>query len=703
MSDPAPPSGRPGERPSRLARASEASALALGAAVLCALPTAYRAAVAGGSALDGLLVGAAILTALLLPVMLLKERALRGLRGVIGKEPPSALAVGVGLWVALSALLLIGLAAVLKARTHHRGLGGATYGIFGAAALCAAAVMASRVVAFGRFLIERGVPRWLVRGAAWVLSASPLVLLTASALAGRGASDVAARAALLDLLLTAAVVALAYSRDIPETLARRARLAALPVAIALMAAGFARLELSHAGAAIKAGGGLPSAILHALEAWSDRDGDGAGAHFGGHDCDEGDPSRHPAAAEVSDDRLDSNCDGRDSPTPAAIAPEPPTSASASTMNARAPTSEKAARPDILLITLDSVGAAHCSSYGYKQKTTPELDKLAERGALFVHAYAPGSDTQRTTIPVVSGQTLSATPVSSLEWPYLEDNAETLAERLKKAGYSTGAVTSFTWLRKDLNFHQGFDHFDESPFRDQHPERSITGETAIKSALAIYDTLAKAPEPLLLWVHLFDAHRDFIEHKGLSFGEGARARYDGEIAFVDRHLGSLMKKVQGGPRADRTLWVVHGTHGQAFGEHDDIGHGGSLVYDEVLRVPLVIVAPGSKHTKLRWGKDAVTTLDIVPTLLDYAGVSAKGTAGVSLRRAVDGVADFQRAPIFAHARQRVVVIDWPLKLIARDRKKGDDRLLLFDLDRDPGETKDISEDRGPDLRRLDALR
>ena len=119
--------------------------------------------------------------------------------------------------------------------------------------------------------------------------------------------------------------------------------------------------------------------------------------------------------------------------------------------------------------------------------------------------------------------MSETPVSTLEWPYLEDKAETLAERLKKAGYGTGAVTSFTWLRKDLNFHQGFDHFDESPFRDQHPEHSITGDTAIKSALSIYDKLAKAPEPLFLWLHLFDAHNDFIEHKGSSFGEGRRAR------------------------------------------------------------------------------------------------------------------------------------------------------------------------------------
>jgi arylsulfatase A-like enzyme len=605
----------------------------------------------------------------------------------------------VGLWVALSTLVLMALGAVLKARTHHRGLGGATFGVFGAAALCAAAVLAARVIALGRWLLERGVPRRLVQGCAWVLGLSPLVLLAAATLAGRGGTDVAARAALLDLLLTAAAAALAYGRELPESFSKRARIA-LPAALALMVAGFTRLELSSAGAAIKAGGGLPSTLLHALETWSDRDGDGAGAHFGGHDCDEGDPARHPAAEEGVDDGIDSDCDGRDAPIGAAMAV-----VSASTMNARAPEPTKTPqeRPDVVLITLDNVGASRCSSYGYHQQTTPELERLASRGVLFAHTYATGSDTQRALMPVVSGRTLSATPVSSLEWPYLDNDANTVAERLKKAGYTTGAVTSFTWLRKDLNFQQGFDHFDESPFRDQHPEHSVTGERAATAAVALYDTMAKAPGPLFLWVHLFDAHSDFMEHEGIAFDKGKSGRYDGEIAFVDRQLGAIVRHVGAGPRSDRTVWLVHGTHGEAFGEEES-GHGGTLASDEVLRVPFLVVPPaGTKRATARFESDAVSTLDIVPTLLDYANVPQKDTDGVSLRKAIEGDGAFERAPIIAHARSRMVVVDWPLKLLVKERKKAKDRLLLFDLERDPGETRDVSEERPADLKRLDELR
>jgi len=352
------------------------------------------------------------------------------------------------------------------------------------------------------------------------------------------------------------------------------------------------------------------------------------------------------------------------------------------------------------VTLDTVRADHTSAYGYTKKTTPALTALAKRGTLFEHAYAPGSDTQRALMPLASGLPLSKTPRTKTEWPTILREAVTVAERMKKRGYATAAISSFTWLRRDRGFDQGFDHFDESPFRDNHPERKTTGAHAVRNAIALYQKLAKKDAPLFLWLHLFDAHANYLPHKGIDFGRGEVARYDGEIAYVDQQLAKLVKAVEGAPqRAKRTVWVVHGSHGEAFDEHGFKGHGTQL-YEEVIRVPLVVVPPSSGPQ--RFSQRAVSTFDIAPTLLDYAGANRDNIEGVSLRGAIAG-RGLSRPAVVAHAWRRSVVIDWPLKLLTYRRRSGKRRLLLFDLVADPGETKDLSGVRKDDLRRLIKLR
>jgi len=358
------------------------------------------------------------------------------------------------------------------------------------------------------------------------------------------------------------------------------------------------------------------------------------------------------------------------------------------------------RPDLVLVTLDTVGAKHCSTYGYRRKTTPALSKLAGRGVLFEHAYAPGSSTQRALMPLVSGRGLTETPRSAGQWPTISEEVDTLAERLGRAGYATAAVVSFTWLRKDRWFHQGFDHFDESPFREHHPERKVTGPAAVAAAKAIHDRLAQRETPLFLWVHLFDAHTKYLAHDGIDFGGNLLDRYDGEVAFVDRQLAALWEHVEAGPRAERTLWVVHGSHGEAFGEHGKTGHGVDL-YDEVLRVPLVVAGHGLEPA--RYGTRAVSTLDIAPTIVAFAGAGAHDLAGVSLRPIIAGDRSRTHPPVWARSWRRTCVIDWPLKLLVHDREDKPERLLLFDLAADPAERKDVSADRPEDFRRLDGLR
>jgi choline-sulfatase len=702
--------------------------MALAAAFLCALPTAVRVLAASGNPADGLLIAMAVMACLLTPPLLVRDRAKRGWRGVVGKAAPRELAVGVAVWVALSAIALALLAALLKAKTHHRGLGGGTFAVFGGAATLGCAVLAARLVAWARELIERGFSRRVVSWTTGGLLSAPVLLFGVAALGSVGESAASLRAVMIDLALTSAALGYAYVRPaVPPAVPRGVKQAAWPVLALIVVAGFARLEWSHAGDGIERSGGLTAAVVSGLEMWTDRDADGEGAHFGGHDCDEGDPTRSPRAVDVAGDGIDSNCDGIDAPAVGKDAKLALPAASASLAGSQATATAAASsqamqlarvessaasvaapidKPDIIVLTLDNVGAQHCSTYGYKHDTTPNLDKLAKRATLFKHSYAIGSETTRALIPIVSGKPASATFTSGKEWPRLDSEVDSVAERIKAAGYNTGAVTSFTWLRKDLGYDQGFDHFDETPFREQHPEHMATGALAAKAAKAAHDKLAAKDGPLFLWVHLFDAHRQYLDSKyvkKLGLGTGKRARYDGEVALVDEQVGTIVEHVMGGARASRTLWIVHGTHGEAFGEHDAVGHGGRIAFDEVLRVPLLVAPPGKQAKAARFDRRAVSTLDIAPTMLDYAKASRKDVKGVSLRPAVEGDAKFERKPVFAFARNRVVVIDWPLKLLVMTRKKGHDRPLLFDLSEDPKEANDLSGDRAADVRRLNALR
>src|SRR5262249_3184479 len=141
--------------------------------------------------------------------------------------------------------------------------------------------------------------------------------------------------------------------------------------------------------------------------------------------------------------------------------------------------------------------------------------------------------------------------------------------------------------------------------------------------------------------------------------------------------------------------VHGSQGEGFDEHDFRGHAGE-VYDEALRVPLVVALPGGAAA--RHGRAAVSTLDVPATVVDLAGAAGDGLAGVSLAPIARGDASRTHAPVYARSHRRVALIDWPLKLMVFERKKSD-RIFLFDLGADPGEKEDLATARAADVERL----
>ncbi|MCC6525564.1 MAG: sulfatase-like hydrolase/transferase [Polyangiaceae bacterium] len=681
------------------ALASEKVALALSAAFVAAVPTALRAQ---GALFDGWLGATALTAFLLVPVALLHDRARRGYRSLVGRDAPRHLAAGLALWAGLSTTLFTLLASLLKAHTNHRALAGATFAVVGLGAAAAVAIVVPRLVRLG----ARRLSRPVALGALALLALGPLALLSLPLLgAGLGAEERATRAALTDGVLVLAAASLLFAVRLPRSLARPAQLAAFPLAALVVVGGVVRLE--HSGRALQSAGGLAAACLEALERWTDHDADGYGAHFGGRDCDDGDARRHPGADEVPGDGIDNDCDGEEAlaelaalpPTPTTAPPAPGGSgAPAPSPSATAPVAARPDAPDVVLVTLDSVRADHTSAYGYGKATTPTLEALAARGTWFAHAYAAGGDTQHALLPLVSCRTFTDTAKDDAEWPTVRDAVDTLAERLRRVGYQTGAVGSFTWLRRDRGFDQGFDHFSEEPFRRESPERGTTGEHAVAAATEIYGRMQGDRRPLFLWVHLFDAHEKYLSHEGLDFGKGEEGRYDGEIAFVDRQLGKLVELVDRGPRAARTAWLVHGSIGESFGEHGKKGRG--ELYEELLRVPLVVAPP--RGPAGRYTRAAVSVLDLGPTVLDLAGAPLAETAGVSLLAIAAGDLERGHPPVFAAAERRVAVVDWPLKLLVKRTQKRD-RLLLFDLDADPREARDLAEERPQDLKRLDALR
>lgn len=715
--------------------------LGLGVASLSAVPTALRTARAGASFLDGLLVGTAVLLPLVTLALILSRAAGRGFRGIVGAGGERLAVLRVALWIGVALPVLAALAALLKAATHHRGLAGATFGVLGLAGVAAAALLTQRLVALGDRLAARGVKPWILAVAGAAIGVLPLIAAFAplAAFAGNTTGDAGAavRAAIVDGAIALVATALVSSVDLSAAVGRVAGLAGVPLAALVLMTATARVEsFPPLGQAVRAGGGLAATLFVALEQWTDRDGDGMGSHFGGLDCDEGDPARYHGAQDIPGDGIDQDCSGGaqgDAPRPAmalagAPASAPPAAPAAPPPHAPAATAPAAGddsgavvpavltrtttssgavmpaavtapalsapeRPDILLVTLDTVRADHTSAYGYGRDTTPRLAELASRGVLFERAYAASSEMQRAISPLVTGRRLNRAARDRRAWPTLLPENDTLAERMKRAGYLTAAVSSFTWISQERGFDQGFDRF-ETVHGEAHPEREATGHLAVKKAIDLLAGHAQRAQPIFLWLHLFDAHERYIAHPGIRFGSGRTAAYDGEIAYVDRQLGALIDAVAAGPRAGRTAILVHGAQGEGLGEHGPVGHGVEL-FEEVIRVPLVVALPGAAPGRY---PHPVSTVDIAPTVLDLGGAETTAVEGSSLAAIAAGAERAPRGPVFARTARRSALIDGHLKLIVAHRKKRD-RLFLFDLEGDPRETRDLSGERPGDAARL----
>jgi arylsulfatase A-like enzyme len=288
--------------------------------------------------------------------------------------------------------------------------------------------------------------------------------------------------------------------------------------------------------------------------------------------------------------------------------------------------------NVVVVVVDTLRQDHLPTYGYGRDTAPFLAGLARRGVV-LDGISPASWTKPATASILTG--LHPVTHQALDrQDRLPEQAKTLAEILRGAGYRTLAASANGWVSPTFGFQKGFDEFlldEEENVRARDLNRQLLPK------------LQRLPEPFFLYVHYIDPHAPYaprVDWRGEPLPASVhpvlpddfdathvRARpadllrravdlYDGEIRGADMGLAELVGALRGRGLLGRTLLVVTADHGEEFEEHGRMSHGQTL-YGEVVRVPLIFSGLGVHGGGARLGRASL--IDIVPTLLDLVDV------------------------------------------------------------------------------------
>jgi arylsulfatase A-like enzyme/lipoprotein NlpI len=338
--------------------------------------------------------------------------------------------------------------------------------------------------------------------------------------------------------------------------------------------------------------------------------------------------------------------------------------------------------NVLLISIDTLRADRLSCYGYTANATPQLDRWAREGVLFSRAYTACPLTLPAHATVLTGTYPLYHGVRDNVGHRLPESAVTAAELFREKGYRTAAILGAYVLASPFGTGQGFDLFDDD-FGDLPEDPAQAVELQRPAPEVAERALARLRDyhnqKFFLFIHFYDPH--------LPRPQG----YDAEVSRVDEAVGKIDRYLRESGLLQRTHILVFGDHGEGLGEHGESTHG-FFLYDSTLHVPLIVRPAESFQAKTPLSDDVVSLADVLPTLLQLAGLPIPPSIqGRSLVRSMLGL---QRREEGAYAETWVPwnQFGWsPLRALVLGRWKYIDapQPELYDLPRDRNEQNNLA--------------
>lgn len=379
-----------------------------------------------------------------------------------------------------------------------------------------------------------------------------------------------------------------------------------------------------------------------------------------------------------------------------------------------------ARPNFVLVLLDTLRPDYLGFYGFEYETAPFLAKLSAKSTVFENAFSTSSWTAPATASlfaslyppqhgVVQGFRAHRGQVSRVKTQKdvelllntIPADSPTIPELFKRAGYRTFGFTTNINIGKEMGFSRGFDRFEKhvkAPAKMVYEKMQEWREDIVKET------------PFFLYLHLNDVHAPYVQHQSYykraktRKGEAA-ARYRSEIGYLDEYLGKIWS-IPG--LSDNTIYIFVSDHGEEFWDHGSLGHGPTL-YHELQHILFMVYGPDQGIVPARVLEN-VSLVDVLPTLVDLIQVdNVSENEGISLsplllntkekgalkerlkKRCLFGhrmYSSRRKLPLWSITCEKWKLIDW-----FGDRKK------LFNHKTDLGEYYDVSSERVKMVERL----